>query len=227
MAAYTRNLRIAQGTHAATSKTVPASADEIPLVDSEGGNSLKRLTWANLLLAAGVGDSLTTGEATMSRNYVSSTACSTGNEMLRLTYFTARKTETINSVRVPTGGTAAAATPTLCRIGIYSVDGSGNLTLVASTANDTALFAASNTAYTKTLSSPFSKVAGTRYAVGVLVVTGGTAPTLTGQSALHTGEGDQAPKLFSTVLSQTDLPASVSAGSIGATGHRHYVVLAP
>jgi hypothetical protein len=39
---------IAPATHAATSKTTPVDADELPLVDSALSNVLKKLTWANL-----------------------------------------------------------------------------------------------------------------------------------------------------------------------------------
>lgn len=39
---------IAPGTHAATSKTTPVDADEMPIVDSAASNVLKKLTWANL-----------------------------------------------------------------------------------------------------------------------------------------------------------------------------------
>jgi hypothetical protein len=39
---------IAPGTHAATGKTTPVDADEMPLVDSAASNVLKKLTWANL-----------------------------------------------------------------------------------------------------------------------------------------------------------------------------------
>jgi hypothetical protein len=39
---------IAPATHAATGKTTPVDADEVPLVDSAASNVLKRLTWANL-----------------------------------------------------------------------------------------------------------------------------------------------------------------------------------
>lgn len=39
---------IAEATHAATSKTTPVDADELPLADSEASNALKKLTWANL-----------------------------------------------------------------------------------------------------------------------------------------------------------------------------------
>lgn len=39
---------IAPGTHAATGKTTPVDADELPLVDSAASNVLKKLTWANV-----------------------------------------------------------------------------------------------------------------------------------------------------------------------------------
>lgn len=39
---------IAPGTHAASSKSTPVDADEMPLVDSAASNVLKKLTWANM-----------------------------------------------------------------------------------------------------------------------------------------------------------------------------------
>lgn len=39
---------IAPGTHAASSKSTPIDADEFPVVDSAAGNTLAKLTWANL-----------------------------------------------------------------------------------------------------------------------------------------------------------------------------------
>lgn len=41
-------LMVEKATTAATSKTTPADADELPLVDSEDSFKLKKLTWANL-----------------------------------------------------------------------------------------------------------------------------------------------------------------------------------
>jgi hypothetical protein len=43
---------VATITHAATSKTTPVDADEIPLVDSAASFGLKKLTWANLKATA-------------------------------------------------------------------------------------------------------------------------------------------------------------------------------
>ena len=184
-------------------------------------------TVSDLATDTDVRDDLTLGESTMSRRYVTSTAVASTTQTLRLSYFTARKTETINSVRVISGATAAGATPTLCRVGIYSIDGSGNIALVASTANDTALYAAASTAYTKALSGSFSKVRGTRYAIGLLVVTATTAPTYTGQVAVISSEQGLAPRLGGLVLSQSDLPASVAVGSIFDNGNIAYVALVP
>jgi hypothetical protein len=42
---------IAPGTHAATGKTTPVDADELPIVDSAASNVLKKLTWENLKAA--------------------------------------------------------------------------------------------------------------------------------------------------------------------------------
>lgn len=54
---------VAGETHDSTSKTTPVDADELPIVDSEASNVLKKLTWGNLkaALAVFVGDSGTGG----------------------------------------------------------------------------------------------------------------------------------------------------------------------
>jgi hypothetical protein len=193
-----------------------------------GTPSSATLTNATGLPLAGVidPDDLTTGESTISRRLVCAATVASGNGTLRLTYFTAKKTETVTQIRTITGGTAAAGA-TLCRVGIYSVDGSGNLTLIASIANDTALWAAASTAYTRSLTASFSKVAKTRYAIGHLVVGTTTAPTFLGQGFLTTAEAGISPRISGFYGSQTDLPSSISAGSISDTSQQHYAVLLP
>lgn len=168
------------------------------------------------------------GESTVPRHTANTaSAVSTTSGNLRLTYFTATKTETTTQIRVGTGTTAAGATPTLCRLGLYTVAGSGDITLVASTANDTTLFANINTAYTKAWQVAYPKVAGVRYAIGLLVVSGAATPTLNGCALSSAAEGAIAPRLTGNVGSQTDLPASVAAGSISTTVVCLYAVLLP
>jgi hypothetical protein len=173
------------------------------------------------------GSALASGEATMPRwAATASTTMSTG--ALRLTFFTATKTETVNNVRIVTTGTAAGATPSLIRVGLYSVDSSGNLTLVASTANDTTLLAATNTQYGKALSAGYAKVAGQRYALGLLVVTAAAAPTVLGNTMAGSGSefGSGAlPRLTGFISAQSDLPATITGASItDSTGFLYAVV---
>jgi hypothetical protein len=149
----------------------------------------------------------TTGEETFPRVCVSSQATMT-SQTLRLGYFTARKSFTVASMRFCTAGTAAGATPTLIRYGLYQAAANGDLTLVASTANDTALLAAQNTAYPKALSVAFPLVQGTRYAAGLLVVTGAAAPIVPAV-AIGAAEGLIAPRLQGTLAAQADLPLSI------------------
>lgn len=171
-------------------------------------------------------DALTTGESTILRRQVSASNVSSSSGLCRWTYFTARKSETITQVRVPTGSTAAAGA-TICRIGIYTIDGSGNLTLAASTANDTALWAAAGTAYTKSLSASFSKVRGTRYAVGLIFV-GTTAPTFCGiNSGMLVSESGLAPRLAAYTGSLSDLPSSMLFSNTADTTTQSYSVLLP
>jgi hypothetical protein len=182
------------------------------------------VTGLSAALAAGVDQNgLTTGESTCSRIGLNSTSAVTSG-VVNLTYWTAAKTETITQIRISSGGTAAAATPTLCRVGLFTIDGSGNLTLAAAIANDTTLFAAINTEYTRTLTSSFSKVAGTRYASGVIVVTAVAAPTFYGPTQVNSANvgtiQGRAPRICGAVTGQSDLPASVAVGSITSPAPR-------
>lgn len=172
-------------------------------------------------------DDLTIGNATMRRGEVSSVAVAVGSGTLRLAYFTARRTETATQVRTETGATPASATPTLCRVGYFSVAGNGDLALIAAIANDTSLWAAASTPYSRNLLASLGLVAGVRYASGLLVVTAGTAPTFTGQASLNSTEAATANRLSGAVTGLTDLPSTVANASIIGSGSRHYTVILP
>jgi hypothetical protein len=167
---------------------------------------------------------LTSGESTLPRLSVIGSVNS-GSGFLRLTFFTARKTETITSVRITTASTAASGA-TLCRIGIYSEDASGNLTLVASTPTDTTQWIAASTAYTKALSASFSKVRGTRYGVGPLFV-GTTAPTFYGHGALPAAESGQSPRLGGFQAGLSDLPSTITNANVTVQANLSYIALIP
>ena len=172
---------------------------------------------------------VTTGEEVFSRELATSTSIASATGNLRVSYFTCRKGQTTTQVRIWTGGTAAAATPTVCRIGLYLADAAGNgSSLVASTTNDTALFAGTSTSYTKAWTSSYVMVAGQRYAVGALVVSGAATPTFLGTTGpAMAAEAAAAPALAGVVTGLSDLPASFSSASAGTGAGRPYVVILP
>lgn len=170
-------------------------------------------------LVAVAGDSYTAGEVIPPRSRIASNAITyPASGGVQLQYFTADKTETINTLTAYTGTVAAGATPTLVRYGVYSVAANGDLTLVASTPNDTTLLAATNTAYPKALSASLAKVAGTRYATAIIVVTAAALPTFHGQQLTATTVMNtllrDSPPLVGRLTGQTDLPASITAASL-------------
>lgn len=176
---------------------------------------------------------LTSGEASIARFLAQTASAGTlSNQALRLTFFTARKTEAITQIRIPSGPTAAAATPTVCRVGIYSVAANGDGTLVQSIANDTTLWAAGNTDYLRSLSGTFNKVAGQRYAMGWLCVTGATAPTIPGFLFMGAGTpgnnaSARAPRIGGSLSGQSDLPASFTDAGLAVFGVGLYGELVP
>lgn len=173
---------------------------------------------------------LVSGETTLAREFVTYLDRATGSGNMRLTYFTAQKNEIITQVKMFTGSTAAGATPTLVRIGIWTADASGALlALVGSTPNDTTLLADANTGYTKALSASWAKVAGQRYAHGILVVTAATAPTMAGLGigGLPTTELAIAPRIAGYMGALSDLPSSAGSGSISNASSLYYAALLP
>jgi hypothetical protein len=151
------------------------------------------------------------GESTLPRNAQVQTAALASGE-LRLTYFTAAKTETIDTVTVHTGSVTTSGV-TISRIGIYKVLSDGSLVLVSSSTNDTSLMTAASTAYAKAVTA-FKKRRGITYAVGVLQVhSGGTGPTLVGQTLL-TDTHLQEPVPGAVVTGQANLPSTIAQASL-------------
>lgn len=183
-------------------------------------------TWA---LNKYEGDLLTSGEETYPRRLVL-TSVTMSTNILRLAFFTARKTDTYTQLRA-CSSTAAGATPTLVKFGIFSVASNGDLTCIAVTANDTSVFAGANSEYTRATTASFSLTAGQRYAFGVLVVTGASAPTVTaGVTGLVANTAVRAPALTGVINPAADFPAVASvtpAASVGPTSSTIYGEVVP
>lgn len=169
------------------------------------------------------------GESVYDR-MVAATAGPWASQSLRFAGFTARASQSISRVRVTTGSTAAAATPTLCRFGVYSRDSANLYTLVASTVNDIALFAAANTTYTSTFSAPFLKMAGTDYLVATLIVSGVALPTFIGPTGTVTAAYATDftllyPQLAGFIAAQADLPATFAGSSVSSSSSNFQALL--
>lgn len=174
------------------------------------------------------GNELAAGQETMNR-FLATGEATMSSGVLRLTYFTATRTETLSNAVIYSATTPAGATPTLVRVGLYERESNGDLTLVASTANDTALLASGNTEYVKALSAAYEVKAGQRYALGIIVVTGATAPTVLALASTSTRPNvallARTPRLTGVRTGQTDLPTTITTGVLANTTSAPYVAL--
>lgn len=180
-------------------------------------------TWTSVGSQAIQSARIATGQETIPRVCVNSGGITTASQRLICTMFTARKTETVSQITAYSGPTAAGATPTLVKLGLFTVAANGvDVTLIGVTASDTSLFASANTAYTRSFASAAtaSIVAGQRYAIGILVVTGAALPTYPGLTPSSIGNtiAFEAPVMCGLLGSQSDMPAlnatvTLTAGS--------------
>jgi hypothetical protein len=125
-------------------------------------------------------------------------------------FFTPIKTTTVSQMTM-ISGTTTSLSLTVARMGLYTFDGT-EATLVAQTANDTTLFAATNTAYTRSFDTAggfpatYTLVAGQRYAAAI-IQTGTRSGTLLGLFCTPFLL-DQVPRVTAAAASQTDLVAT-------------------
>lgn len=173
-------------------------------------------------------DGITVGQSTILRRDVLTSAVGTLSGTLRLTYFTAVKSFIANNIRTGTGGIAAAATPTLCRVGIYQVDPlDKSITLIGSIANDTTLWAVSSTEYLSALTTPTPIVMGVRYAVGILCVSALATPSFYGENIVLPAVAARDYRISAAIGGQADLPASLTDAQQGGNAANIYTEILP
>jgi len=128
------------------------------------------------------------------------------------TFFTPMASRTVSQVTLSSAGTAAATVTTI-KFGLYTWDGT-TATLVAETANDTAVFASTFTAYTRSFSTSngyaatYDLVAGERYALGVVVVATTMPSIYMSNSFVPNSLNTLDPRMGGAVTGQTDLLAT-------------------
>lgn len=166
---------------------------------------------------------LASGVSTISRDAINSLAVTAGTGFVRYTMFRPSRTFTTTQVKMRTGTTAAAATPTMCKMGLFRLrpEGGGvySAALIASTANDTTLWAAANTSYTRSWAVSAEVAAGRLYAFATICVSGAATPSFVGR-AYNLAAEDLAldpPIVGISAAGATDLPASVNPVPAGVT----------
>lgn len=169
------------------------------------------------------------GVEPMPRDDVIAANATLTSQLLLLSYFTAPPGVPLcTQILTATGATAAAASPTIARMGLYSIAANGDGTLVASSANDTTLWNAVNTEFIRALSVAYQPIPGQRYAFAALCVTAVAAPVISaGTGSLPAGTLGRTPKLTGSIAAQANLPATFLAANSLNTVTRIYGALVP
>lgn len=171
---------------------------------------------------AGIYDPITAGISTIPRYLGQIQASLTlTSGAVRLVYKTADADVTVSNLTARCGSSSTPSGITLCRFGIYSVDGSGDLTLIGSTPNDTSLLETISTVYTKGLSVATPLTAGSRYAFAIIQVAS-TAATVSGATA-DAAELAVAPRVTASLGSQSDLPPTIAHAGLSTSTNVFYM----
>jgi len=159
------------------------------------------------------------GESVYDRNAILANGSATTNQRMNLVGFKCKRTETITKATLATGTTAAGATPTVIKYGLYlRRPDQLNYDLVAQTAHDAALLVAANTNYSKAFTAPYNKIRGEEYLFGLLIVSGAAFPTLLGPNNITltpSANNMLVPPIRAGVIgSLTDLPATFLSSAV-------------
>lgn len=148
------------------------------------------------------------------------------------TLFRARRDMTFTKIRTFCRGTAGVG-GSLARMGLFTQDGSGNLTMVARTASDATLWSISFTTYERALDTTggfpasYAITRGNLYALGAIWVGSGTAPTPGGCQGSNAIAGTFGFTWNRSRTAQADLGDATNAQASGAPGNAVFGELAP
>jgi hypothetical protein len=149
-----------------------------------------------------------------------------GGGEVTISFFTALEDTSLSQLIMFSGATQSSGL-SLARMGFYTVNGSGDPTLVARTASDTTLFNTANTKYTKSFDTTggypasYTIQRGETYGIGVIQV-GTTKASLRGVALGSSGLTSMTPVMARLKASESDLQSLTAAG-MSLTGNVLYV----
>jgi hypothetical protein len=134
-------------------------------------------------------------------------------------FFTAAWTATVTQISMASSGSATALT--LARMGLYTADASGNSTLVARTASDTTLFTSAalftrSFATTGGYPASYTLQSGSRYAVAMMLVSGGNPGSMRG-AACPADVATLTPRAQGVRTGNSDLITSQGSGQFNGS----------
>lgn len=143
------------------------------------------------------------------------------------THFTADRTATVASLRTYTGGASTVGVgATHAWIGILAWDGV-DYTPITQSVDDPTRWAAEFATYNTMLMDPFAMVEGTEYAMYVLWIGSGQAPSLPGGQIWY-ADSQLEPRMCSLLNNQTQQPAApISGAFFGPDSRRFQAHLVP
>jgi hypothetical protein len=134
-------------------------------------------------------------------------------------FFTAAWTATVTQISMASGGSASALS--LARMGLYTAAAPGNATLVARTASDNTLFTAA-ALFTRSFATAggypdsYTLNAGSRYAVAMMLVSGGNPGVMRG-AACPADIAPLTPRVQGVRTGTSDLVTSQGSGQYNGT----------
>jgi Collagen triple helix repeat (20 copies) len=157
---------------------------------------------------------LTSGFTNIHRVAATNGAATITSGMCTLNYFTTSQPWAIKSVGVFTGTIAAGPTPTLCKVGLYSVAGNGDLTLIGATPNTPTMWNAVSTPSYVDLLVTTNLLADSRYAIALLCVSAAAMPSQACATTAQSTMVALSPRLTGYLAGQSDLPSFIAAASV-------------
>lgn len=173
---------------------------------------------ATLAAVTAAANNTTSSADAFSRVFTSSGQIPTSGNV-HWTFFSPTSSFTASQISV--ANINVAVSPTLIRLGLYTADSAGAVTLVARTANDTTIFANASSFSTRSFATAggypatYAVTAGSRYALAFCVVASSlpSIPAVLSRSELLW----QSPRISAYLTGQSDLPTSVASGGFTTT----------
>lgn len=177
--------------------------------------------------AVGTGTPIIT---TMDRGLVTSAVQNVTTQRAVYLGFVAPASLTVNNCSIFVTTANAAVNVTVGQVGLYSLNGSNNGTLLAASTNNTSLFATPGRT-AQALSSSAALVAGSAYVFALLAVfsagsiqlAGGTVPINTNGPGALVSTGSLVPFILGVQTGQSSLPGSFTASGLVVSGANPFV----